>query len=119
MSLYYLGLIFRDIAVVVRNRITETFKQGEVSAISDEKQCEAYISSLERIVSDEHKKAHPRTSQSTSTGLEAKYLRKATETDFISEWDETVNQEGKKEQGIIKSVTQKFSPSNKLAPDSK
>ncbi|KAL4234702.1 Ubiquinol-cytochrome-c reductase complex assembly factor 2 [Mactra antiquata] len=45
----------RDIAVLIRKRIGETFKQGEQTVITDLQKCDKMLQSLENLCNDKHK----------------------------------------------------------------
>ncbi|XP_068235444.1 ubiquinol-cytochrome-c reductase complex assembly factor 2 [Palaemon carinicauda] len=72
----------RDLGEHIRQRITTTFKQGDVTVVNEE-ECHRIYSSLDRLASNVYATKYPRTLQSSSTGLTHDQCRDINSTEFM------------------------------------
>ena len=72
----------RDLGTVIRRRVAEGFKQGEVSSI-DEAKCTQIYDSLATINSNHYRNLYPRLKDTCSSGLSLDECRVVSSTDTL------------------------------------
>ena len=68
--------IGRDFGAVIRNKVAETFKQGEVTLIQDPAKCDKMYNSLNKINNNYYKNLYSTKTQiQTCSGLDAEQCK--------------------------------------------
>ncbi|XP_046750835.1 ubiquinol-cytochrome-c reductase complex assembly factor 2 [Diprion similis] len=77
----------KDLGQHIRDQVKLAFSKGDLNKV-DEKRCDSYYNSLQRIATNHHGKLHKRTLNSTASGLTGDQCNSVLSPEFLKYWKE-------------------------------
>ncbi|XP_015512855.2 ubiquinol-cytochrome-c reductase complex assembly factor 2 [Neodiprion pinetum] len=77
----------KDLGQHIRDQVKLAFSKGDLNNV-DEKRCDSYYNSLERIASNRYGKLYKRSFNSTASGLTQEQCNAVLSPEFLELWQE-------------------------------